>query len=844
MLKLSAVGVEPVVRGPINPAIIGVPLQRLHLCIRLPLAGENFRAGQGLQGKPAEVARFISVRPLGAVNDAIEVPLAVTGQGVGLHANLANVLYVGSHPVHGIELAFLGHAVQGIVCPAEGQVGQLEAHSAHIDHVGRMLGVDDIQVTCIGSGIHEAVDVRGRIKGFFRSQDAQHGLLRRGVVHMSQVFSKVKTDQLVAEELKGKRLGWLGLRSQGKLYLIGGCVARIVTHFQPEMLAVDLGQVQLEGGGLPSRLLVGASDGQGVEAAGGTQRHTGDVLVVLCRDSHGVADQVVGDFQNFRRGVINGQRNRSDRALAQGVPVCGAVFVDIQLRGQLQGELQMRPLREAFALVFHRELHGGIAPHPYRGHIEGSQDRAQLLLLEDLLGVGVADGNSGIAHIADERQGPGVQQVAPQVVHGVPLRHVNGIGNHAVATHVILRTGISLGPLQQGVSKGSYIKLFYILSGFKGLVRTHIQHGGVGPVAVEAQKGDGVGGQNQPFGSGGGGGIDEALYISAVGEVPVQLCLLAVGETHLHSDSHAAGGRHGDHAGIQHLQKRMYIIRGDCAVFIQVGGSLICGELRPQDHMVHEELGVCVIGHAVAVEIIVGQVPDRGNCLPVYQEGDLSVHGLGEGVHIEPQLRLVFVNVIFKYPLGEEISGEGIGGVLAPQIVEGEGEGVDAGPVRIVLQLCLHLAVRLAIYQDVGGSADRLVHRGQTCALAEDGVIVAGGLLEHGLRSGHEEALGQGPVGEARLAQLLLLQVLLYEGGQTRHLGRRHGGTGHVGISIGLKHGPLQGIDAAARGRDFRLHAQVAGDAPGAEGAHGEILGVFIICNNFAMYCNGTRIVG
>ena len=183
-------------------------------------------------------------------------------------------------------------------------------------------------------------------------------------------------------------------------------------------------------------------------------------------------------------------------------------------------------------------------------------------------------------------------------------------------------------------------------------MRTHIQHGGVGPVAVEAQKGDGVGGQNQPFGSGGGGGIDEALYISAVGEVPVQLCLLAVGETHLHSDSHAAGGRHGDHAGIQHLQKRMYIIRGDCAVFIQVGGSLICGELRPQDHMVHEELGVCVIGHAVAVEIIVGQVPDRGNCLPVYQEGDLSVHGLGEGVHIEPPAPSGLCQCNLQIPLG------------------------------------------------------------------------------------------------------------------------------------------------------------------------------------------------
>ena len=353
-----------------------------------------------------------------------------------------------------------------------------------------------------------------------------------------------------------------------------------------------------------------------------------------------------------------------------------------------------------------------------------------------------------------------------------------------------------------------------------------------------------MGGQNQPFGSGGGGSVDKALHVSAIGKVLVQLCLLAVGETHLHGDGHAAGGRHGDYAGIQHLQKFMYIVGGDCAVFIQVGEILVGSQFRPQDHMVHEELRICVIGHAVAIEVIAGQVPDRGNGLSVHQEGDLGVHGLGEGVHVEPQFGLVFVNVIFKHPLGEEVGGEGIGGVLAPQVVEGEGEGVDAGPLRIVLQLCLYLAIGLAIYQDVGGSAYRLVHSGQTCALAEDGVIIAGGFLEHGLCSGHEEALGQGPVGKTRLAQLLLLQVLHDKGSQTRHLGRRHGGTGHIGVSIGLKHGPFQGVDIAARGRDLRLDAQVAGDAPGAEGAYGEILGVFIICNNFAIYLDGTCIVG
>ena len=212
------------------------------------------------------------------------------------------------------------------------------------------------------------------------------------------------------------------------------------------MLAVDLGQVQLEGSGLPGCLLVGAGYGQGIKAASGHQLHTGDVLVVPGGDGHGVADQVVGDFQNFRRGVVNGQRNRPDRALTQGIPIGSTVFLDVQLRGQFQGELQMGSLGEAFALVFHRELYRVVAPHPQRGYIEGSQNRAQFLLLEDLLGIDVADGDSGIAHIADGRQGPGIQQVAPQVVHGVPLRHVDRIGNHDVAAHVILLTALSLDP--------------------------------------------------------------------------------------------------------------------------------------------------------------------------------------------------------------------------------------------------------------------------------------------------------------------------------------------------------------------------------------------------------------
>ena len=52
-------------------------------------------------------------------------------------------------------------------------------------------------------------------------------------------------------------------------------------------------------------------------------------------------------------------------------------------------------------------------------------------------------------------------------------------------------------------------------------------------------------------------------------------------------------------------------------------------------------------------------------------------------------------------------------------------------------------------------------------------------------------------------------------------MGRSHGGTAHDDILVGFRGSAVDGIDIAAGSSNLRLQSQVAGDTPGAEGAHG-----------------------
>jgi len=80
------------------------------------------------------------------------------------------------------------------------------------------------------------------------------------------------------------------------------------------------------------------------------------------------------------------------------------------------------------------------------------------------------------------------------------------------------------------------------------------------------------------------------------------------------------------------------------------------------------------------------------------------------------------------YILGKQIHRQVIGLLLFRQIVQGEGELIGSGPLRIVAQLRLDFsvgigAVGVRAHQDVGPCGNCSPHVSQTCALPEHRII-------------------------------------------------------------------------------------------------------------------------
>ena len=158
---------------------------------------------------------------------------------------------------------------------------------------------------------------------------------------------------------------------------------------------------------------------------------------------------------------------------------------------------------------------------------------------------------------------------------------------------------------------------------------------------------------------------------------------------------------------------------------------------------------------------------------------------------------------------------------------------IRTGPVRIVPQLRLHLAVRLTVYQYIGAGGDGAAHIGQACALLDHRVVVLP-ILQR-LRRGHEEALAQLPQGEVFLTcQSGFLQVLGHQSRHTGNLGSGHGGTGHGLVALPTGDHAVDGVNVAAGSGDLRLQLQGAGNAPAGKIAHG----VGLVVNH------GTHILG
>ena len=206
--------------------------------------------------------------------------------------------------------------------------------------------------------------------------------------------------------------------------------------------------------------------------------------------------------------------------------------------------------------------------------------------------------------------------------------------------------------------------------------------------------------------------------------------------------------------------------------------------------------------------------------------------------------------VLGELILGEEICREGIALRFLRQIVQGEGNAVASGALGIVSQLRFDLPVGgrdggavVHFNVDVGGNGGPNV--GQTGSLLQDGPVISpGGFLPERYGGGHQQALGQLSGRQAGLLrQVVFPDVLRRQGDHTGHLGRGHGGAGHIFIGLPARRLTVDGIDVAAGRRDLRLQLQTAGNAPGAEAAHDIRIGLEVSRGDLVSYGERALIV-
>ena len=410
---------------------------------------------------------------------------------------------------------------------------------------------------------------------------------------------------------------------------------------------------------------------------------------------------------------------------------------------------------------------------------------------------GVADQGNG--HVA--QLGVGMQ--------GGPVSGEGVLDAIGVANEVALVDALEHGQVVQTAGVGEDEVVVDVI----GVVGTVI-HAAVGPVAVEAQHGDGVLGLQQTLGIGSGGDVHKALDVGAA-DIALQSGL--VGQLQLHLDMDLFAGLDGEEAGAQGGQDQVGIEGIDHAVAVEIGLGVKVS--HGTGGVLQDDLGIGGIGQAVAV-----QVAGIGGA-----DGDLlRAHGVGgHGGQVHGGVAVVGNSVDLIELLGEEITAQGVGLDGVGEVVDGEAEGVDAVLDRIVAQLSLDLAVGgtgidAAIHQDVGAGGQSGGHIRQAGALLEDGVEAALFLVHQRLGGGHQQAVGQSPGAHAGLlGQVLLPDVLHDQGGHTSDLGSGHGGAGVVHVSIAGGDLTVDGVDIAAGGSDLGLQLQIARNAPGAEGAHG-----------------------
>ena len=314
-----------------------------------------------------------------------------------------------------------------------------------------------------------------------------------------------------------------------------------------------------------------------------------------------------------------------------------------------------------------------------------------------------------------------------------------------------------------------------------------------------------------------------ALHISAVGIGLLQSLLLCLGEGHFHANLHLLTGLHRNQSGAVPGQEQMYVIGIDGAVAVQIR-FVSAGDGRAAYDIVHQSLAVGHVDFPITVEVQAGQRLRQRQSRAVRSPGSADLQSLRLGIQIG-------FSILPEGSLGEEVGAEPVGQGLVGDVLQGEGEAVEALAIRIVSQLGLYLAVRrrvgsIFVHQDHTVGGDGAIYIGQAGALLENRVVVAAVLtIPDGGGRGHDQRLDELPgVQTGLFLQPAFPDVLGQNRRDTGNLGRGHGGAGVVGIALAAVGDAVQRVDVAAGSCDLRLQLQGTGNAPTGEVAHGLVL--------------------
>ena len=719
-----------------------------------------------------------------------------TGGGIIGHVLDLGVILALAHQVAGLPVALLG----GV---------ELAVGGGHEDVAAGVLGCDD------GPG---------------------HGGLVDGAVHVdvTQVIGVVvelvdvdlsKAVGVAAGQLIGKAVHPAAEVVDALVVILDGVeglVAGVVgNHHDTVTVDGELAHIHLGGDGLTGLGLLSAHHGQDIGALGVQNGDGGDVVVV-----GGVDDQVAGlgillDGIDHGSLAVHGEGVTLVSALADGAGGHQSLHsVDGQgVAGLIELGYSHQTDGEPVAVLKAHLLGGG--PDAQTDVVDVHPGGVSLVVVGSLELVGAAGVNDVALAVQDiEHEAGGVTDQGnghiAELGLGVQGSTVSGEGildEVGVADEEPLVDAIEQGQVVQTTGVGEDV----VVIGIVGVVRTVI-HAGVGPVAVEAQHGDGLNGIDHALCVSSSDDLHEALDVAAVDIVSEGIL---VGQLHHDLDMDLLAGSHSESSGLQGGQDQVCVKGVDLAVAVQVSLGVDGGQ--GTGGMLQNHLGIGGIGQAVAVQIAVQSGAD-GQVLAAHGVG--GSHGKLGGV-----LAVIGNAVELIQLLGEEVTGQGVGLLSVRDVVDGEAEGVGAGLLGIVTQLGLDLAVGSAgggvlIHQNVGTGGDGVGHIGQTAALLQDGIVAADLGINQRLGGTHQQAGGQRAGAHAGLlSQTVLTDVLHDQGGHTGDLGSGHGSAGQVHVGVAGLDLAVDGVDVAAGSGDLGLDLQVAGNTPGAIGAHGDAAG-------------------